>query len=123
MTAILDGWSEAAPMKDIRAETCCSTLMLTWIQRFGVPKIIITDRGSQFESALFKSLTRYLGVKHYSTCAYNPKANGTIENTYRILKAALKADRTKDWLDRLPIVMLSIRNQIKEDLKASPSKL
>jgi transposase InsO family protein len=116
-------WAEASPLKNQSAETVCSNLITTWIQRFGVPKVIITDRGSQFESALFQSLARYFGFKHAHTTSYNPQANGLIENLHRPLKAALKADRSKSWLDRLPVVMMAFRNQIKEDLRASPSQL
>lgn len=117
-------WMEAQPMTNQEAKTACRALVSGWIQRFGVPNVIITDRGSQFESDLFIALTRYMGIRHQRTSAYHPKSNGFNENPHRHLKAALIANRSKgDWVDRLPVVMMAFRNQLREDLQASPSQM
>ncbi len=64
---------------------------------FGVPSTITTDRGKQFESALFTNLVTILGTKRVRTTAYHPHANGLVERFHRQLKAALTAhgDPTK----------------------------
>jgi len=51
----------------------------TWIARYGIPRTITTDRGSQFESAMFDSFTKFLGCSRSRTTAYHPAANGIIE--------------------------------------------
>ncbi|CAH4027950.1 unnamed protein product [Pieris brassicae] len=49
-------WPEAIPLADMTAESVAKALLSGWFARFGCPTDIVTDRGGQFESALFKAL-------------------------------------------------------------------
>ena len=114
-------WPVAVPLRDISAETISKTILREWIAVFGCPSVITTDRGSQFQSTLFDEFTKLLGVKHIKTTAYHPCSNGLIERFHRQLKTALTANNnSKTWFDNLPLVLLSIRNVIKEDLGCLP---
>ena len=113
-------WPEAIPLADIRAETVARALVERWIAMFGVPAIITTDRGSQFESSLFTSLTQLLGIQRCRTTAYHPQANGMVERFHRQLKSSLKAYlNTSSWSENLPLVLLGLRSAVKEDLQHS----
>ena len=57
-------YPEAVPLKDIQAETVAETL-LNMFTRVGVPKEILSDRGSQFLSAVMKEMCRLLSVNHF----------------------------------------------------------
>ncbi|KMQ86388.1 gag-pol polyprotein [Lasius niger] len=116
-------WSEVVPITDITAQTVAKAFYSGWISRFGVPSRVTTDRGRQFESALFNSLAALLGVSHIRTTAYHPQANGLIENFHRPLKAAIKCHATERWTEVLPSILLGFRTAIKEDLHASPAQL
>lgn len=115
-------WTETCPLGSITAEAVAKALLNTWITRYGIPLRITTDQGRQFESDLFRSLCRTLGIHHLRTTAYHPQANGMIERFHRTLKAAL-ACTGKNWASNLPIVMLALRNTHKEDLQATPAEL
>lgn len=83
----------------------------------------VTDRGRQFELALFKHLSNIIGSQHKRTTAYHPACNGIIERFHRQLKAAIVCHATNNWVESLPLVLLGIRNAYKEDLQSTPAEL
>lgn len=115
-------WPEAIPIKDISADIVAAAFYRNWIARFGSPKIITTDQGTQFESALFTALIRFVGGKRVRTTAYHPAANGLVERWHRTLKAAIMCHQVSKWSEVLPTVLLGLRTCYKEDLKASPAE-
>ena len=117
-------WPEAIPLTTITAEAVAQAFLTGWIARFGIPSIIVTDRGRQFESKLWEALTTLLGVKRARTTAYHPQSNGMVERLHRQLKAALKAQpNPSTWMDVLPLVLLGIRTAVKEDMSASTAEM
>lgn len=84
-------WPEAWPMVNISAHAVTMTLVDQWIARFGVPDVITTDQGRQFEADLFKTLTVIFGIRHTRTSPYHPQANRMVERLHRTLKASLTA--------------------------------
>nr|XP_012235011.1 PREDICTED: uncharacterized protein LOC105679521 [Linepithema humile] len=116
-------WPKAIPIATITAETVAKQLFTHWIARYGTPARITTDQGRQFESDLFKQLTKLTGSQHMRTTVYHLAANGMIERLHRQLKAAIKAHETEAWTKLLSVILLGIRAAIKEDLGATPAKL
>ncbi|MCA9368574.1 DDE-type integrase/transposase/recombinase, partial [Candidatus Kaiserbacteria bacterium] len=47
--------------------------------RYGVPKRIRTDGGSQYANRLIRELTTLMGVQHTFSIAYVPQSNGLVE--------------------------------------------
>ena len=111
----------AIPIKNITAETVAKTLYNAWVARFGTPKTITTNRGSQFESALFTALTNLISGKRIHTTLYHPAANDMIERWHPMIKAAIRCHETTDWVAKLPTIMLGLRTVYKQGLKASVS--
>ena len=117
-------WPEAVPIQNISAETVAQSFVNIWVSRFGVPSTIVTDRGRQFESNLWRSLTAILGSRKTRTTSYHPQANGMVERLHRQLKASLKAKRESSlWVDCLPLVLLGIRTALKEDTHSTAAEM
>ena len=57
--------------------------------RFGVPREILKDQGTQFTSKLMKELTTKYAIRHYKYSPYHPQANGQVESTNKVLEAIL----------------------------------
>ena len=72
--------------------------------RFGVPRALISDRGTHFANhQLAKVLKRY-GVTHHFSTSYHPQTSGQVENTNRALKRILEkavGDNPKIWSRKL----------------------
>ena len=119
-------WPTAIPLRDITTESVIDAFAHGWFASFGVPNDITTDRGSQFNSAIWNQLLRIWGVSHHQTTSYHPEANGLVERFHRRLKESLitlcKDERDK-WYWRLPCSLLAIRTAIKQDIGASSADL
>src|SRR3954469_5562596 len=61
------------------------------VSKHGVPKKIITDRGSVFTSAFWKQLHEALGSKLDFSTNYHPEIGGQTEKTNQILEDMLRA--------------------------------
>lgn len=116
-------WTEVVPITDITAESVAKAFLIGWVARFGCPTDIVTDRGKQFESALFQQLSKTIGFKHRKTTAYHPQCNGLIERFHRQLKAAIVCHADHKWTESLPFVLLGIRSSFKSDLQCSSAEL
>lgn len=115
-------WPEVWPMRSITAEEVADTFIREWVSRFGVPAVITTDQGTQFESDLFRRLMQQFATKRIRTTAYHPCANGMIERVHRQLKSALMCHRDS-WVRSLPFVLLGMRTAFKEDIKATAAEM
>lgn len=117
-------WTDAIPMREMKAEDCAKAFLRQWISRYGVPGDITSDRGRQFISELWRGLNDMLGITHNITTAYHPQANGIVERMHRQLKAALKARlNSSSWMNELPMALLGIRTAWREDTDCSPAEL
>jgi IS30 family transposase len=57
----------------------------------GVPKKIVSDRGTQFTSRFWKRLHESMDTKLNFSLAYHPQTNGQTERTNQVLKDMLRA--------------------------------
>ena len=117
-------WPEAIIIVDSSAITVAQAFISGWIARFGVPSTITTDRGQQFESALWTQLMQLLGTQRIRTTAYHPNANGLVERFHRHLKGALKCSPDPShWTKALPMILLGIRTTLKQDLRCTTAEM
>ena len=58
-------------------------LMVNVFFRFGVSLQLLSNRGSEFESALFSELCQWMCIDKIRTTAYRPSTNGMVERCHR----------------------------------------
>eukprot|EP00253_Pinus_taeda_P014627 PITA_14627 len=72
--------------------------------KFGYPRELVTDQGSQFTSNLIEDFLAHHKIKHRTSTPYHPQANGQVEVTNRALEGILTkvvSSSRKDWADCL----------------------
>jgi len=65
-------WAEAIPLRNHTALTVARALMTHVFSKYGAPRQILTDRGSEFESSLFQELLRWMGIDKLRSTALRP---------------------------------------------------
>jgi hypothetical protein len=89
----------------------------------GVPKKIVSDRGSQFTSRYWKKLHESLDTRLNFSSAYHPQTDGQTERTNQVLEDMLRACALKhggSWDKILPYAEFSYNNSYQASLKMSP---
>ena len=83
-------WVEAEPLANIRDVDVKRFIWKNIVTRFGVPNVLISDNGLQFDSKAFRKYCSGLGIKNrYSTPAY-PQGNGQAEAVNKVIVNGLK---------------------------------
>ncbi|KAI8529804.1 hypothetical protein RHMOL_Rhmol11G0002100 [Rhododendron molle] len=83
-------WVEAKALATITAEVTIDFLWKLIISRFGLPRVIVTDHGKQFDNVQFKTYYISKGIHvHYASKAH-PKANSQVEVTNPTIKKGIK---------------------------------
>ena len=119
-------WTEAFPMKNKCADTVVDILVEKIILRFGMPLVIHSDQGREFENGLMKSLCALLGCTKTRTAPYHPESDGMIERFNRTCLMILSMfvnDRRDNWHELLPFIMHAYRTSVHESTGYSPFRL
>jgi transposase InsO family protein len=86
----------------------------------GVPKKIVSDRGSQFMSKFWKKLHESMDTKLNFSSTYHPYTDGQTERTNQILEYMLRVfvlKYGKNWDKSLPYVEFSYNNSYQASIK------
>lgn len=88
----------AIPMENITAENVARKLVDEIFTKFSMPEIILSDRGSNFCSKLFKNICKLFGIQHIKTTAFRPQSNGSLERFHRTMKTYLaQFAEVREW--------------------------
>ena len=96
------------------------------IYRYGIPRVLVSDNGKQFDNSAFRDFCSELGIRnHYSSLAH-PQANGQVEVTNRTLLEIIKTrlEGAKGiWLDELPSVLWVCQTTARTPTRETPFRL
>jgi len=121
----LSKWIELIPMKSAKAINVVEAVEDNIFCRYGTPKYIISDNGSQFVSKIVKKMCQDWRVVHRFTSPYHPQSNQS-ERVNRNLKSMIQAyvdDNHKNWDEHIQKFALALRTAINETTKVTPSLL
>ncbi|KAF8789985.1 Retrovirus-related Pol polyprotein like [Argiope bruennichi] len=119
-------WPVAIPIPDQGASTVAEELIRSWISHYGVPMILHSDRGTNFNSALFTELCKRLRILKTRTTALHPESDGMVDRFNRTIlnHLSLFVSRNQiEWDMHLPLFLLAYRSAVHEATGWIPSEM
>ncbi|XP_068221744.1 uncharacterized protein [Palaemon carinicauda] len=107
----LTRYPEAIPVRSCNAKTVVKRL-LNYFSKFGLPRVIQSDNGSNFVSKYFRDKMKELGINLVTSTPYHPESQGIVERFHQTLKSCLRKlcnNFEHDWEEKLPFVLLALR--------------
>lgn len=101
-------WVEVFKMTSITTEQTILRLRETF-SRFGLPRLLVSDNGTQLVSAEFKDFLKRNGIEHVTSPTFYPASNGAAENAVRTFKKAMKAAMNDTERRKVPVEVLMHR--------------
>ena len=89
--------------------------------RFGIPRMIVSDGGTQFTSNEFQKFTKEWGISHVFSSPGHQRSNGKAESAVKIVKH-LMIKSLKDGRDQNE-ALLEQRNTPRQDTGQSPAEM
>uniref|UniRef100_UPI00200D0C82 integrase catalytic domain-containing protein n=1 Tax=Escherichia coli TaxID=562 RepID=UPI00200D0C82 len=83
-------WVEAEPLATISAKEVQKFVWKNIVCRFGIPRVLVADNGSQFIDKGFQEFISDLGIKmHFAPVAHS-QSNGQLEVSNKTITEGLK---------------------------------
>lgn len=115
----LSNFIEVEPLSSMSSVAVIKILKSNFA-RYGIPKLLVTDSGSQFTSAEFSQFAASWGFQHYKSDPGHHQANGKAESAVKIVKNMMKKCLT-DGKDQYA-ALLELRCTPRQGFPFSPSQ-
>ena len=117
-------YPDVIPLRDMSAASVAEGLVEIF-SRTGLPRVLLSDQGSQFVSSLLKQLCSRLGIARITTSTYHPQSNGCLERLHGTLTPMLrKATEVKlSWPEQIKYAMFALRSMPARDTGFSPYEI
>ena len=88
-------WTEACPLPNKTALAVADAFFQLIVCRFGMPSVIHSDQGREFENHLMQELCLLCGAHKTRTTPYHPVSDGLVERFNRTLLMMLASSRER----------------------------
>lgn len=116
---------EAIPMKKITSKAVFDQLVI-FFSRYGIPRKIQTDCGTNFTSKEFRSKCADLAILHTTSVPYHPESQGVVERFHQTLKSILRRfcyEHGEEWDKGLPFALFALRSHPNSSTGVAPFEL
>jgi hypothetical protein len=122
----LTKWPIAEAVKTTNTAEALDFVRDRIISVYGSPSQIITDQGTAFTSHQWSSMMKLWKIKHVTTSAAHPQANGQVERMNQTILKSLRrtlGSQKETWPDILQFVLMDYRVAKQDTTGYSPSQL
>ena len=109
--------------KDMDTKQFIQLFLRTVFKHHGLPRDIVTDRGSIFTSDLWKEMTKGMEIRRKLSTAFHPQTDGQTERVNAIMEQLLRGYveySQQDWEDWLAFAEFAYNNTLQETTKTTP---
>ena len=88
--------------------------LLQTFSQFGFPTTLLSDNGSEFKNSTIKAIAKLMELTQKFSLPYNPRVNGSAENSVKMTKNILFKLALGDlsrWDELLPFVNMALNNR------------
>lgn len=118
-------WVELVPIRKATSEVIVDKFSSVILNRYGTPKVLVTDNGSNFVSTMMKKLANSCGIKLLNTPYYHSQAN-PVERSNRNIKQLIVSylqGNHRAWDKYIGELQLALNSAYHESTKYSPAYL
>lgn len=118
-------YPEAFPLRSTTSRDVVEALVELF-SRTGIPEEILTDRGTNFTSALTKEFYTMMGIRSIRTSAYHPQTDAMVEKFNGTLKTGIRKyleEYGGEWNKALPYILFAYRETPHSSTGFSPFEL
>ncbi|XP_055584942.1 uncharacterized protein K02A2.6-like [Uranotaenia lowii] len=124
---LVDAYTKWPEVRILNNITTATTIQICreYFATYGIPSVLVSDRGVQFTSEEFQRFLKMNGVYHKMGAPYHPATNGQVERFVQTFKAKLKSlqcDRSSIHAE-LCKILLAYRKTIHPATGKSPSMM
>lgn len=116
---------EAYPLRH-KDTVSVARAFIQFILRYGVPRVIATDRGAEFTSKVMEEVCKLLNIKKLHSTAYHHQSIGALENMHKHLAAFLRIQcdgHTETWSQWLQFWCFVYNTTVHSSTTYSPYEL
>ena len=117
------GYLVISPLKGSTSDEILDSFISTYISRYGLPELLVTDNASNLNSETVQLFNKKLGIKHINSTPYHPPSNGTIERPNQQVKATMRCLKGYQWSKVIPIIELCFNNATTNNSAYTPAQL
>lgn len=117
---------EAYPVESKDSITVAKAFVQNFILRYGIPRQVATDRGTEFINSTMNEVCKLLNINQINSTAYHHESIGSLENSHKSLNAFLRIQTDNDpryWSQWVPYWCFSYNTTVHTETQYSPFEL
>jgi len=115
-------WVQTASYASITRSVVVRFIKREIICRYGLPRKIITDNGTNLNNKMMGEMCEEFKIQHHNFTPYRSKMNGAVEATNKNIKKIIQKMTMsyKDWHEMLPFALHGYRTSVCTSTGATP---
>lgn len=122
----LTKYVEAYSVPNKETSTIARAFVENFVLRYGIPKEIASDKGTEFVSSVMDEVAQILGINKIVSTPYHHQSIGSLENTHKSLGTFLRIqaqENTRSWSSWVPYWCFSYNTSMHTETQYTPYEL